>query len=166
MLTDLVQISRLGRQQEKENQRFRAHLKRHQHSDRRLRRLAEEIEDQIDCTACANCCREGEAGVNARDIERLAKFIGVTRQEFLDGFTMRSDDDELILKRTSTGCVFLKDNLCTVYEARPRSCANYPHLVRGDGSIASRMWFMLERVPYCPIVYNWMEAVKQDIGFR
>ena len=50
---------------------------------------------------------------------------------------MRADDNELILKRTDeTGCVFLKDNLCTVYEARPKSCANYPHLVRGDGSIA------------------------------
>jgi len=166
VLTDLVQIERLGRQKKTENARFRAYLKRHDYSDRRLRRMAEAIESQIDCTQCANCCREGEAGVSARDIEKLAKFIGVSRQEFLEKFTMRASDGELILKRTQTGCVFLKDNLCTVYEARPKSCAHYPHLVRGDGSIASRMWLMPERAVYCPIVYNWLEAVKQEMGFR
>ncbi len=28
-------------------------------------------------------------------------------------------DNELILKRDANGCVFLKDNLCSVYEGRP-----------------------------------------------
>ena len=167
MLTDLVQIERLGRQKKTENARLRVYLKRHDFSERRLRRLAEEIESQIDCTQCANCCREGEAGVSAREIEKLAKFVGVSREEFREQFTMLAGDGELILKRTEkAGCVFLKDNLCTVYEARPKSCSQYPHLVRGDGSIASRMWLMPERAIYCPIVYNWMEAVKKQSGFR
>ena len=166
MLTDLVQIRRLGQQKEKENLRFRRYLKDHDYSDRRLRRLGEQIQEQIDCTQCANCCRVGEAGINDRDIEKLAKFIGVSLAEFRRDYTARSQDGELILKRTPSGCVFLKDNLCTVYEARPRSCANYPHLVRGDGSIDSRMWQMADRAAICPIVYNWMEAVKQEMGFR
>jgi Fe-S-cluster containining protein len=71
----------------------------------------------------------------------------------------------LILRKTEAGCVFLKDNLCTVYEARPQNCANFPHLVRGTGSIASRMWQFVDRAEYCPIVYNWIEKVKEDIGF-
>ena len=166
MLTDLVQIDRLGRQKKTENARFRVYLKSHDYSDRRLRRLAEEIESQIDCTQCANCCRVAEAGVKDRDIEKLAKFIGVSREEFLRDYTDRNESNELILKRTESGCVFLKDNLCSVYEARPRSCMNFPNLVRGDGSIASRMWQMVDRATYCPIVYNWMEAVKQEMGFR
>ncbi len=78
MLTDLVQIDRLGRQKKAENARFRVYLKSHDYSDRRLRRLGEEIESQIDCTQCANCCRVAEAGVKDRDIEKLAKFIGVS----------------------------------------------------------------------------------------
>ena len=167
MITDLVQIRRLGGQKEKENVRFRAYLRRHNHSERSLRKLAEGIEEQIDCTQCANCCREGEAGVTQRDIEKLAKFIGVSHEEFRNQFTMQAEDGELILKRTAgVGCVFLKDNLCTVYDARPRSCVGYPHLARGDGSLDSRMWLMPERAPYCPIVYNWLEAVKEEMGFR
>ena len=70
MLTDLVQIERLGRQKKKENSRFRVYLKVHRHSDLRLRRLGEEIEAQIDCTQCANCCRVTEVGITERDIER------------------------------------------------------------------------------------------------
>ncbi|HTS49069.1 MAG TPA: YkgJ family cysteine cluster protein [Bryobacteraceae bacterium] len=166
MLTDLVQIDRLGRQKKTENARFRVYLKSHDYSDRRLRRLAEEIESQIDCTQCANCCRVAEAGVKDRDIEKLAKFIGVSHEEFLRDYTGRNESNELILKRTESGCVFLEGNLCSVYEARPRSCANFPNLVRGDGSIASRMWQLVDRAAYCPIVYNWMETVKQEMGFR
>jgi Fe-S-cluster containining protein len=165
MLTDLVQIRRLGHQKRNENSRFRAYLRNHRHSDRRLRRFGEDIEAEIDCTQCANCCRVSEVGITDRDIDKLAKFIGVTREEFLRDSTQRDETNDLILKKTDAGCVFLKDNLCTVYEARPQNCANFPHLVRGTGSIASRMWQLVDRAEYCPIVYNWMEKVKEDIGF-
>ena len=61
--------------------------------------------------------------------------------------------------------MFLEGNLCGVYEARPQNCANFPHVVRGSGSIDSRMWKLIDRAGYCPIVYNWMERVKEDLGF-
>jgi hypothetical protein len=165
MLTDLVQIRRLGQQKREENSRFRAYLRNHRHSDRRLRRFGEDIEAQIDCTTCANCCRVSEVEITDRDIEKLSKFLGMTREEFIRDSTQQAQSGELILKRTDAGCVFLEGNLCGVYEARPHNCANFPHLVRGTGSIASRMWRLVERAEYCPIVYNWMEKVKEDIGF-
>ena len=166
MITDLVQIRRLEQQHRGENARFRAYLKSHRHSDRRLRRFGEEIEAEIDCTACANCCRVTEVGITEKDVEKLAKFIGTSEREFVGQFTALDDSGALILKRNEAGCVFLEGNLCSVYEARPQNCANFPHVVRGTGSIASRMWQFLDRVGYCPIVYNWMETVKEDIGFR
>ncbi|MGA2212616.1 MAG: YkgJ family cysteine cluster protein [Bryobacteraceae bacterium] len=169
MITDLVQIRRLEHQKRDENSRFRAYLKSHRHSDRRLRRFGEEIEAKIDCTQCANCCRVTEVGISQRDVEKLAKFIGVSEREFAVQFTARDAAGAKVLKRVSkdnqTACVFLDGNLCSVYEARPQNCANFPHVVRGTGSIASRMWQFLDRASYCPIVYNWMEKVKEDIGF-
>ena len=166
MITDLVQIRRLEQQQRGENAKFRAYLKNHRHSDRRLRRFGEEIEAEIDCTACANCCRVTEVGITEKDIEKLAKFVGTSELEFVDQFTALDNSGAVILKRNAGGCVFLEGNLCSVYEARPVNCANFPHVVRGSGSISSRMWEFLDRVGYCPIVYNWMETVKEDIGFR
>jgi Fe-S-cluster containining protein len=166
MITDLVQIRHLGQQNKAENARFRAYMKSHRHSDRRLRRFGEIIEAEIDCTACANCCRVTEVGITAKDVEKLAKFLGTSEREFVEQYTAVDDSGAMILKKNERGCVFLEGNLCSVYEARPHNCANFPHVVRGTGSIASRMWEFLDRVGYCPIVYNWMEVVKEDIGFR
>jgi Fe-S-cluster containining protein len=156
----------LEQQQRGENAKFRAYLRNHRHSDRRLRRFGEQIEAEIDCTACANCCRVTEVGITEKDVEKLAKFVGTSEREFVEQFTSLDKSGAPILRRNEGGCVFLEGNLCSVYEARPVNCANFPHVVRGSGSISSRMWEFLDRVGYCPIVYNWMETVKEDIGFR
>jgi hypothetical protein len=39
-------------------------------------------------------------------------------------------------------------------------------MVRGNGSIASRMWQFVDRACYCPIVYNSLEAFKAEMGYR
>ena len=155
MIEDLVQIRLLGEKKRPENERFRRYLKSHDHSDRRLRRMAEEIEEQIDCTQCANCCRVATTQVNERDVERLSRHLGTSPARFLADYTTMSDDEGLILE----------GNLCSVYEARPDTCSRFPHMVRGSGSIVSRMWQFIDRACYCPIVYNALETFKEDAGF-
>ena len=167
MITDLVQIRLLGEKKRPENERFRRHLKTHDHSDRILRRIAEGIQDQIDCTQCANCCRVATVKVSERDVERLARDFRIAPAEFLARYTIESEDEGVILRRTDeAGCVFLAGNACTVYGARPDICQRFPHLVRGNGSIASRMWQFVDRACYCPIVYNALEAFKHETRFR
>ncbi len=167
MLTDLVQIRLLGDKKRPENERFRRYLKSHDHSDRILRRIAEGIEEQIDCTVCANCCRVATAKVSERDVDRLARHLRVSPGEFLSRYCEESEEEGAILRRTEAqGCIFLDGTACTVYEARPDICQRFPHLVRGSGSIASRMWQFIDRACYCPIVYNALEAFKAETGFR
>ena len=167
MITDLVQIRVLGEKKRDENERFRQHMKRHDHSDRILRRIAEGIEEQIDCTVCANCCRVATVKLSERDVERLARHLSMAPAAFLAEYTMDGGDEGTILRRTdAAGCVFLDGTACTVYEARPDTCQRFPHLVRGNGSIASRMWEMIDRACYCPIVYNSLEAFKVETAFR
>jgi Fe-S-cluster containining protein len=167
VITDLVQIERLGEKKRPENERFRRFMKTHDVQERRFRRMAEEIEARIDCRACANCCRVAETDLAEREVDRLARAVGVKRTEFIERYTMRSKDDgALILRRTEHGCLFLDGNDCSIYEDRPETCRNFPHLVRGSGSIASRMWQFIDRATYCPIVYNSLETYKLISGFR
>ena len=167
MVTDLVQIRLLGEKKRPENERFRRHLKTHDHSDRILRRIAEGIEEQIDCTTCANCCRVATVKISERDVERLARYLRIAPAAFLAGYTTGSEEEGRILSRSAeAGCVFLDGNDCTVYDARPDICRRFPHLVRGNGSIASRMWQFIDRACYCPIVYNALEAFKAETRFR
>jgi hypothetical protein len=167
MITDLVQIRLLGEKKRPENERFRRHLKVHDHSERRLRIIAAEIEEQIDCTVCANCCRVATVKVSERDVERLSRHLSMSRAEFLAKYTTVNEEEGRILTRQEgQGCVFLEGNDCTVYDARPDTCSRFPHLVRGNGSIASRMWQFIDRAVYCPIVYNALEAFKTETRFR
>ena len=167
MITDLVQIKVLGEKKRGENERFRKHMKSFDHSDRILRRIAEGVEEQIDCLACGNCCRVATAKVTERDVERLSKHLRQKPARFLAEFTEESAEEGVILRRDKkTGCVFLSGNECTVYDARPESCQRFPHVVRGNGSIVSRMWELIDRACYCPIVYNSLEAFKDEMAFR
>jgi Fe-S-cluster containining protein len=167
MLTDLVQIRRLGEHKRDENERFRKHLKRHNFIERQFRRIAQHVEDNIDCRQCANCCRVATARLAGRDVEKLSKFLGLRPAEFLRDYTDQSPDEGLILKRNDeSGCVFLEGNTCTVYEARPHICENFPHLLKGEGSLQARMWDFKDRACYCPIVYNTLEAFKTEVKFR
>jgi Fe-S-cluster containining protein len=166
MLTDLVQIRLQGEKKRGENERFRRFMKSHSHSDLVLRRLAEEIEDQIDCTQCANCCKVATIAIQERDIERLAKFLRMKPAKFLAEYTTESEEEGRLLRRSEeAGCTFLDGNTCTVYEARPDTCQRFPHVVRGQGSLASRMWQFADRACYCPIVYNSLEAFKDELKF-
>src|SRR6478672_7057212 len=120
MITDLVQIRMLGEKKRTENFKFRQFMKSRDYSDRILRRIAEGIQDQIDCTQCAECCRVATATLSERDVERLARYFRIGRQQFLAEYTAQSQEEGLILRRTEeAGCVFLDGNTCTVYDARP-----------------------------------------------
>ena len=166
MITDLVQIKTLGEKKRAENERFRRHLKTRDHSDRILRRIAEGIEDEIDCTVCANCCRVATVKLNERDIEHLAHYFRISQPAFLAQYTVEDAEEGRILRRTGAGCVFLDGNDCTIYDDRPDTCRRFPHVVRGNGSIASRMWEFIDRACYCPIVYNSLEAFKEETRFQ
>lgn len=166
MITDLVQIRRFGEKQRGENERFRAWMKRHNFVERRFKAIAQEVEDAIDCTSCANCCRVATTQITVRDAEGLARHLGVKLADFLRDYTVETPDEGRILKRDQNGCVFLEGNLCSVYEARPQTCHLFPHLVKGNGSLVSRMWHMPDRAVYCPIVFNTLEKFKSETGFN
>jgi Fe-S-cluster containining protein len=166
MIKDLVQIKRFGEKQREENQRFRAWMKRHNFVERRFKAIAQNVEDLTDCTSCANCCRVATTQITERDAERLARFLRIKTADFLRDYTDDTEEEGRILKRNENGCVFLDGNLCSVYEARPHTCELFPHLVKGNGSLLSRMWHMPDRAVYCPIVFNTLEQFKEETGFK
>ena len=172
MITDLVQIKRLGEKKRAENLKFRRYLKSHEFVERQFRKAAEEVTDDIDCRQCGECCRVPDVPIVERDVDKLAHYLGLSEKAFLEKHTALDEDGKLILLRTPPsatsggGCTFLVGNECSVYEARPGNCERFPHLLRGQGSLESKMWAFVDRATYCPIVYNWMEQVKDLTNFR
>lgn len=86
-----------------------------------------------DCLKCpAYCCSYERIGVNKRDINRLAKHFGVDAETATRRFTTVKEGDRVLRhqpdKIYGTICMFIDLNTrrCTIYDARPGVCHEYP----------------------------------------
>ena len=61
-------------------------------------------------------------------------------------------------------CPFLKENVCSVYEDRPKACRDFPYL--HEPGFRTRMITLIENTALCPIVYNTCEQLKTILPFR
>jgi uncharacterized protein len=99
------------------------------------------------CNCCGECCRHVRQSVPVESLDafRLTKLLrekdtGITcMDDFVERYTELALLDEcgyFILMLRVTGvedaCIFLKENLCTVHAAKPRTCRIYP-FVAGIG---------------------------------
>ena len=169
MAFDLVQIRQQAERKEDENWRFRAFLKTQcnlepDEIDSRVFAATRRVWAGIDCTKCANCCREVKPGFSEEEVDRLARRLAITRQQFIETYLERSEPHcEKPWTTRATPCPFLKDNLCSVYEDRPADCSGYPYLYQPE--FVCRTLGMIERTLTCPIVYEVMEELKKSLGF-
>lgn len=169
MITDLVKIRSLTKGREAESLQFRRYVRNHHRDEESFRIIAREVEAQIDCTQCANCCRQTVVEVSDLEIARIAGYLRMESAEVIRLYTTTEDPDARgtrVLMNRSNGCTFLDGNLCLVYEVRPEACRGFPHLVSGQRSLGSRMTSIYQRASYCPIVYNTLEAYKHLIGYH
>src|SRR5579871_5632673 len=69
------------------------------------------------------------------------------------------------IRNSPEGCIFLDKNLCMIYDARPKTCRDFPHVAPGDHSLGSRP--SLSRwAAICPIIFNALESYKHVTGFH
>lgn len=83
------------------------------------------------CRCCGACCRipDGIVRVSEEEIRRIAAFLGMNEQAFIDTETELAPDRRgLILKNTPDGaCVYLTDNnLCRINSVKPEKCRTFP----------------------------------------
>ncbi len=168
MVTDLVEIRRLGLAKKDENLAFRRYLSAQHHRIEELQSVAAQIQPRIDCTVCANCCRWSVVEVHCGDLNALARNFGVSFEEATCAYTCldREDHSTRILKNARGQCIFLRGNLCSVYPARPKTCRDFPHLSFGSHSLGSRISSLARWIPLCPIIYNAFESYKRTVGFH
>ena len=167
MVTDLAEVFRLGTAKVKENLAFRRYLSAHHHTDAPFQILAGEVQRHVDCTACANCCRNSVVSVNKSEIENIARHIGSTPEAVARLYTVPDPDTPglRILRSSKEGCIFLDGNLCTIYEGRPKTCRDFPHVAVGEHSLGSRQSSLARWAPICPIIFNALEQYKHLTGY-
>ena len=92
-----------------------------------------------DCSKCpAFCCSVYErVQVTKRDLNRLAKYFGVTVEVAEKRYTKMHRSGERVLRRKrdhlfGEACQFIDPNTrgCTIYHGRPQVCREYPDRTR------------------------------------
>ena len=58
MITDLAEVARQGMEKSAENLQFRRYLAAHRQRIEDFQAIATKVQERIDCTQCANCCRQ------------------------------------------------------------------------------------------------------------
>lgn len=166
--TRLSSLRRLARVRRDENLDFRAYLKELPFSSRAIdsatHHALKQVSSRIDCTQCANCCREKQPLLGPNDISRLARATNLTATCFRIRYLKPAPGNikgQIFKKRP---CPFLKENACTVYASRPKDCRSYPHLHRSD--FVQRMGQAIANYGECPIVFNVYEILKKKLARR
>lgn len=106
------------------------------------------------CEGCDLCCRKYKIYLFPSEAKKIARFLGLNYKEFVSKYLdfyfdiMEVPDDlnndefilidtdltekksilfsALALKQNENCCMFLKDKLCTIYNARPLICRLFP----------------------------------------
>ena len=164
METDLKKVEQLGQKRADENWEFRSFLKfidmEVEELDSIVHGIYKEVSAQIDCTKCANCCKETKPVLDQKDIERFSKGIDIAADEFKSQY-IEIDEDSSEFYFNKKPCPFLKDNLCSNYEFRPKDCKSYPHLDKKE--FVFRLWDVVDNYSICPIVFNVYEILKEKL---
>lgn len=83
---------------------------------------------RFECTQCGNCCRlpGGKVELIKEEVFEISHALGLDTDSFLEQYC-QLDSDKYQLKEQGDGaCIFLKDNLCVIYDVRPLQCRTFP----------------------------------------
>ncbi|MGE4488059.1 MAG: YkgJ family cysteine cluster protein [Kiritimatiellales bacterium] len=81
------------------------------------------------CHQCGACCRwSGHVLLNDGDVTRLAAAAGMTEEALIARYTvLAANRRQLSLADQEDGsCVLLDGNRCSLYDARPDQCRDFP----------------------------------------
>ena len=91
------------------------------------------VKPRYDCAQCpAYCCSYDRIIVEKRDLRRLANHFGITPEAAATRFTKTVEGEPVLRHQKDeiygTICMFLDLNTrrCSIYEARPGVCREYP----------------------------------------
>ncbi|MCV6630723.1 MAG: YkgJ family cysteine cluster protein [Flavobacteriaceae bacterium] len=163
MAYDLKALARRAQEKQKENKKFFRQLKKKppKRLDYIMQGLHQEAFEQIDCLACANCCKIAGPLFTANDIRRISKYLKMKQQQFIEAYLYVDEDQDYVLQQLP--CAFLgADNYCSIYSVRPKACAEYPHTDRKKfHQIAS---LTMKNIAICPAAELVVGQLKEKIG--
>lgn len=158
----LPNIKQLAKQEKKANKKFFEKIRRRppRQLDATMTDLHEEIFREIDCLQCANCCKTTSPIFRDVDIDRVAQHLNIRPAQLVEQYLTLDEDGDYVLR--TAPCPFLgQDNYCSIYEARPRACREYPHTDRKN--FHQILDLTLKNTSICPATFKIVQRMRETL---
>jgi uncharacterized protein len=162
--TDLAYIASFATEKQSENDSFRSFLASHDELeiDTLVTHLNNQISPRIDCTSCGNCCKSLMVNINETEANNLAGHLQLGREQFDEKYIEKGSNGMMLLN--AIPCHFLSGNKCTVYEYRFEGCKEFPALHLPG--FKKRVFTTFMHYDRCPIIFNVIERLKDELNFQ
>lgn len=159
---DIEKYHQLALQKQGEHRKFLAGLKKKapKDLDKVVQEVHREVFLEIDCTQCANCCRNLGPLFTEADITRISKHFRMKLPAFEEAFLRTDEDGDKVFQ--AMPCPFLgDDNLCSIYDVRPKACREFPHTDRKKIYQINNL--TIKNTLFCPAAYLFVEKLKNRL---
>lgn len=128
--------------------------------DRLMHTAHDAVFSCTDCLKCANCCRTTGPLFTDRDIDRIARHLRMKAVDFIAEYLRVDEDGDHVLQQVP--CAFLgDDNMCSIYDVRPKACREYPHT---DREKQHQLFALtLRNVAVCPAVGDMLDHLAARV---
>lgn len=114
----------------------------------------------IDCTTCANCCKTMTPTFRRSDVLRISEHLKMKPKEFAEKWLIKEEDTGDWVNK-SQPCQFLVDNKCSIYEVRPKDCAEFPHHNKKPFDLYNDTY--IQNLHRCPATFTLVERLKKRV---
>ncbi len=159
----LKELPKLAKEKEVESNKYFQKLKKRtpKNLDLVMQDLHNKEFEKTDCLTCGNCCKTTSPIFTIKDIDRISKHFRMKVLDFTNQYLERDEDDFYVLKSSPCSFLDLEDNMCTIYDVRPKACGEYPHTNRKKFIQIAAL--TIKNTEICPAAYNIVEALKMKL---
>lgn len=159
----LKELPKLAKEKEQESKKYFQKLKKRtpKNLDLIMQDLHTQEFENTDCLTCGNCCKTTSPIFTLKDIEKISKHFRMKVLDFTNQYLKRDEDDFYVLKTAPCSFLDLEDNMCTIYDVRPKACSEYPHTDRRKFIQIADL--TIKNTEICPAAYNIVEALKKKL---
>jgi len=115
----------------------------------------------VDCMKCANCCKTMTPTYRRSDVIRISEHLGMKPKAFVEKWLVKEEDSGDWVNKSLPCQFLLNDNKCSIYDVRPKDCAEFPHHNKKPFDLYNQTF--IDNLTRCPATFQLIDRLKQKV---